>query len=215
MKSINWKMLKHQEVDAPNETGWHKWGPAVLAAIAVAVFFICVCATSAITLNFDEARFALYCRSFVNGMDDFWSESINMHPPLYLWLCAYLGKGYGSGAVTYEVISLVFSFGTLLITGRIGWSLFGRWTGAMSMFFLAVLPASSVFDVWIKEDAAAVFFITLTIYLFARKKYYWSGLALGMGMLSKEIAIFALLTIGLYSLVCWEKDKVLGVVKAG
>jgi 4-amino-4-deoxy-L-arabinose transferase-like glycosyltransferase len=112
-------------------------------------------------------------------------------------------------------VSILFSLGTLLLVKRTAGFLFNRWTGALAMFFLAVLPASTVFDSWIKEDALAVFFLTLTIYLFVRKKYVWSGVALGLGMLSKEIAVFSLLAIGIYVLTCWQRDQVLGMVKVG
>lgn len=194
---------------------WKKWGPAALATVAIAVFLYLRLRNLGHPLNWDEARFLLSSRSFSGGIEDKWSEYINLHPPLYLWICAFMGKAFNGGAISFELVSILFSLCTLLLVGRMAGVLFDRWTGALAMFFLAVLPASAVLDTWIKQDAIAVFFLTLTIYLFVREKYVWSGVALGLGMLSKEIAVFSLPVIGVYALACWQRDKVLGVVKVG
>lgn len=208
-------MLESGRADTGCGIDWKKWGPTLLACAAVAVFLYLRLRNLGHTLNWDEARFILYNRSFVNGLDDYWSTCIAIHPPLYLLTCAFVNRAFSGGEKSFELVSLAFSLGTLLLLGSLGRRAFSRWVGALAMFFLAVLPASTVFDIWIKEDAMAVFFVTLTVYLFMRKKYIWSGVALGMGMLSKEIAVFALPAVGIYALTCWSREKVLGVAKVG
>ncbi len=208
-------MLDFREAETRSGIDWKKWGPLLLSCVAVAVFLFLRLRNLGHTLNWDEARFVLYNRSFVRGLDDYWRTSINIHPHLYLWICAFMNKGFRGGERSFELVSVGFSLGTLLLLGDLGRRVFDRWTGALAMFFLAVLPASTVIDTWIKEDAAVAFFITLTAYLFMRKKYAWSGIALGAAMLTKETGIFALSAIGVYALTCWRRDEVIGAAKAG
>ncbi len=192
---------------------WQTWllGGIVLASLAV--FAYLRLRNLGHLLLWDEAQFVLYTRSFADGTKDQWAGLVHLHPPIYLWINSLLYKAFGTEAVSYEVVSLLFSLGTLLLTWRLAQVLFGRWTGALALFFLAVLPASTVIDTWIKQDAAAVFFLTLTIYLFVREEYAWGGVALGLGMLCKETAVFALLALGTYSILSWRRSQVWGVVK--
>jgi 4-amino-4-deoxy-L-arabinose transferase-like glycosyltransferase len=192
---------------------WRTWALGGIVLASLATFLYLRLRNLGHLLLWDEAQFVLYTRSFVDGTKDQWAGLIHLHPPIYLWISSVLYGVFGIETVSYEVVSILFSLGTLLLTWRLAKVLFGRWTGAMAMFFLAVLPASTVIDTWIKQDAAAVFFLTLTIYLFMREKYAWGGVALGLGMLCKETAVFALLALGIYSVLSWRRNLVWGVVK--
>jgi 4-amino-4-deoxy-L-arabinose transferase-like glycosyltransferase len=170
-------------------------------------------------LVWDEAQFVLYTRSLVEGTRDpywfYWSRFFHLHPPVYLYLCSFLYRVDGGDPRAYEAISFLFSLGTFLVTWRLAVRLYGRRAGAWTAFFLAVATASTFFDTWIKQDAAAVFFSVLCVHLFMQERYLGSGVALGLGMLSKETAVFALLTLLAYSLAARERRRLGGAVKAG
>ncbi len=166
-------------------------------------------------LVWDESQFVLSTRSFVQGLPDFWRNYIYIHPPVYLVLAAFLNKYFDGGARSYEVLSIFFSLFTLLVTYFLAKHLFGRVIATFSAFALALMPASMVLDTWIKQDSTAVFFLSLAIFLFIKEKYVWGGVALGLGMLSKEIAVFALLVLAAFSLVCWRKNWFKGWVIIG
>src|SRR5450756_2624826 len=51
------------------------------------------------------------------------------------------------------------------------------------------------------------FLIVLTIYLFVRGSWKWAGLVFGLGMLTKETAVFALMAVLLFSLASWDWEK--------
>jgi 4-amino-4-deoxy-L-arabinose transferase-like glycosyltransferase len=192
---------------------WQYWALSGIALASLAAFCYLRLRNLGHLLLWDEAQFVLYTRSFVDGTNDQWARFIHLHPPIYLWINSLLYRVFGTEAAGFEVVSILFSLGTLLLTWRLAHVLFGRWAGVLAMFFLAVLPASTVIDTWIKQDAAAVFFLTLTIYLFVREKYAWGGVALGLGMLCKETAVFALLALGTYSVLSWRRSQVWGVAK--
>lgn len=208
-------MFDNTDMKKARRVNWNKWGPVVLAVVAVALFLYLRLRNLGHTLNWDEARYVLCIRSYTGGLEGQWSGYVNLHPPLYLWMCAFLDWAFDGGPISFELISVLFSLATLLLVGRMARFLFDRWTGALSMLFLAALPASTILDTWIKQDAVAIFFLVLTIYLCVREKYVLGGLALGLGMLSKETAVFSLPAIGVYALACWQRDKILGVVKIG
>lgn len=164
---------------------------------------------------YDEAHFVLMTKSFVKGIPDQWHQFIRFHPPLYLLTCAFIFKYLNLVPVSFELVSILFSLGTLIVIYLLASSLFGKTTGALSAFFFSILPASTVFNTWIKQDSMAIFFLSLSVYLFMKEKYHLSGIALGLGLLSKEIAIFALMTIALFSLACLSRDKIEGTIIAG
>jgi hypothetical protein len=66
---------------------WEKWGPAALAILAIAIFLYLRMRNLGHLLNWDEARFVLYNRSFTGNVEDVWSRFINLHPPL---TCGYV-----------------------------------------------------------------------------------------------------------------------------
>ncbi len=207
------------EVDGTRGRDWQRWALAAVLAFSLAAFLWLRLRNLGHVLIWDEAQFVMYARSFVRGAADpqwsTWSRLVNLHPPLYLWICSLLYKGYGVEAIGFEAVSVLFSLGTLLLTWRLARFLYGRWVGALAMFFLAVMPAASIIDTWVKQDAAAIFFMVLSIYLFVRKRHLWSGMALGLGMLSKETAVFALPALGVFVLANRRRDMAWGLVKAG
>ncbi len=196
-----------------------KSAPALLFLAALILFCFLRLRNLGHLLLWDEAQFVLYARSFVEGAGDpqwfYWSRFFHLHPPVYLYLCSFANRLWGSRPGAYEALSFLFSSGAFLVTWRMGVFLFGRRTGAWASFFLAVTPASSFFDTWIKQDAAAAFFAVLALYLFMKKRYELSGLAAGLGMLCKETAAFALLAMLTFSLAARHRDRLRGILKIG
>jgi len=195
-------------------------GPSLLLAASLLLFILLRLRHFGHLLLWDEAQFVLYARSFVEGARDpqwfYWSRFFHLHPPAYLYVCSafYRLRG-GDSPGAYMTVSLLFGLGNLLVLYRLSSHLFGRRVAAWSALFLSVFPALTFFDVWIKQDAAAAFFSTLSIYLFARKRYGPAGAALGLGMLCKETAVFALLTVGVWAMARRNRDALRGAAVCG
>ena len=192
------------ETSTDSSRKWLVW--AALACIT-ALFLVLRLRYINQLLGWDEAQLALTIRSFSAGTRDVWSSLSHIHPPLYLWLMAFLTKAFGARVIAYKVFSILFSFGTLVVTYAIAKRLFSQGVALLAAFVLAVMPAAVVMDTWVKQDPMVGFLIVLTIYLFVRGSWKWAGVVFGLGMLTKETAIFALMAVFLFSLACWDREK--------
>ena len=191
------------------------WIRASVLVLILAVFLALRIRNFNQILTWDEAQFALVVRSFSLGLKDQYSLLVNSHPPGYLLLCTLLLKYLNLGMFWYGAISLLFASGSLFLTYLLAKRLFNERTAFFAAFFFAVMPAATVMDSWVKQDSMATFFILSTIYLFLKKKYVLSGLALGVGLLSKETAIFALPVLAAYSLLTRDWAKIRGSIVTG
>ncbi len=161
-------------------------------------------------LNYDEAKFVFIIRALVSGSPGaLYGEGMFYHPPIYLILCRLTHGVFGESVPVYRSISVAFSAGSLLILFKIAKDLYGKRVALLSCFCLAALPASNLMDAWIKMDSICVFFMLISLMLFLRKSYIWSGVALGASLLSKENAVFLALLLGLYFLLkpTWKELK--------
>ncbi len=189
-----------------------RWG--ALAAI-LALFLALRLRNLGHILPWDESQLALTIKSYSAGRSDVWSSLAYLHPPIFLLISSVLTKILGFHAWVLELVSVSFSVGTFFITYLLAKDLFGDRIALLAVLFLAAAPALIVMDTWIKQDPTTGFFIVLTIFLFSKGKYIWSGVALGVGMLSKETAIFAGITLFLYAIFCWEREKTKGLLVTG
>ncbi|MBU1671054.1 MAG: glycosyltransferase family 39 protein [Actinobacteria bacterium] len=180
---------------------WLVW--CALGGIA-AVFFYLRLRNLHQVLPWDEAQLALTIRSFSAGQKDVWSSLARIHPPFYLWLMSGVARLLSASGAIYRFFSVVFSFGTLAVTYLLARRLYGEKVALLAAFCLAVMPAALVMDTWVKQDPLADLLVVLAIFLFVRENWVWAGIAFGIGMLTKETAVFALAVIFLYSLATWD-----------
>ena len=203
------------EDNGDGKAGWTTYGWTALAVLSVVLFLVLRLRNVGHLLAWDEAQFALATKSFSLGPKDIWSPFFNLHPPIYSWISLALAKFLGRGARSFEIISIFFSTGTLIITYFLARTLFNKRVAALASFFLAAMPAAAVLDTWIKQDPTAGFFAAASVLLFTKRKYVWSGVALGLGMLTKETAVFALAALFLYAVFTWSRDRLKGSIIAG
>jgi 4-amino-4-deoxy-L-arabinose transferase-like glycosyltransferase len=158
------------------------------------------------TLNWDEARFTYIVRAlaFSDTSAPFHS-SIYIHPPLYLILSRFGMAVWGESATLYRLISLAFASGSFFVLYFLVRDVSGRTAAVFACLALALLPAASSIDVWIKEDSLCVFWALCTLLAFVRRRYIWSGILLGFCLLSKENGILLLLILPPYLLLLREK----------
>jgi len=152
-------------------------------------------------LVWDEAMTLCTVRAFKAGAHDAFSDWFWRHPPLYtvgMLLLAPFRAGFAERAELFSIfIGLLNQLLLFILTRRV----FGVMAALWSAFFLAVMPGSVFFDVWIKQDhPVATFGLLALILLFANRPLY-AGLCLGLALLAKETAIFYALTAGLLWLV--------------
>ncbi len=146
-------------------------------------------------LQVDEANTLLSVRAFASGGADFYSGWFWRRPPLVttmLLLARPLEDGYIQRA---EMMIVMVGTLNLLVLFLLNRRVFGTLTALASAFFLAVMPGANFFDVWVKHDCLCVLFGLLAIHGFLTRRSLLCGVALGLGFLAKEMALYYALAI--------------------
>lgn len=166
-------------------------------------------------LSFDEALNALTATDLATGnWDAPFFGMFYRHPPLYLGLAALLARGFGSVETQLAGLSLACSLATVAVLFLFMRHNVDREAGLFAALAFAIMPASSVFDTWAKQDPLAVLFATLFVHSFLRQRYGTAGIFLGVGLLAKETLLFVLVAAGLYSVLTCAARKLRGLLRA-
>lgn len=145
-------------------------------------------------LAWDEAWNLCALNSMAAGntvfIEQFWR-----HPPIYMglgFLLAPLKEGF---ALRMEILSLFLSIAGLLVFLVAIAKLYGKKITLYAGIVYAFLPGTFFFDTWIKRDPAVTLFCSLALLAFIKRKHWLASIFLGLGLLSKETAIFYCLAI--------------------
>lgn len=143
----------------------------------------------------DEARNILSLKAFLYNLKSspFYANFF-FHPPLYMVFASLLTPFKAGFDIRLEILSLLFSYAALiavyLLSARIG----GWKYAALSGLFLSIMPVSTGYDTWIKRDSLASALGYLAVLLLCKRKFLWCAVALSFSLLSKESALFFMLS---------------------
>lgn len=157
-------------------------------------------------LVWDEAWNILSLRDYLSGAKEnpfYWYYFF--HPPLYMFFAKYLFPFMDNFAIRAASLSLFFSYITFSIVYIFAKRLGGLKYSWASCFFLSTLPAAIGYDTWIKRDSLAIclgYAALLSIY---KRKFIPAAFLLGLSLLSKESALFFILSG--FGLVVLSKER--------
>lgn len=159
-------------------------------------------------LMWDEARNMISLRAFLanNYLDPFY-RSYFLHPPLYMVFAAFSFPFKAGLDIRLELLSLFFSYLTLLIMYVLSAKAGGWKYALLSGFFLSLMPVSIGYDTWIKRDGLAACLGYLAIFLLLNRKFLWCAAALSFSMLAKENALFFILAAAVILFVFKERGS--------
>lgn len=155
-------------------------------------------------LTWDEAWILCSLKSLAGGGELF-QHQLWRHPPIYLGfglLLAPLKEGF---EIRMQLLSLGLSTTALLVFISFIAQFFGRRIALMSGLIYTLLPGAMLFDTWIKRDSLVTLFCILALFAFFKRKNLLAGIFLGLGLLSKETAIF--FAIALLLLIIVQKPR--------
>ena len=141
-------------------------------------------------LTFDEAANLCGVRAFVGGGLDYWTKWFWHHPPLFGTLLLFAKPLEAGFAERAEWMMMGISALNLIMLFVLTRASFGPAPALWVAFCYAVMPAARCYDLWLKQDSLAVLFGLLAVYAFYRNRPLYSGLALGLAFLAKEVAMF-------------------------
>ncbi len=141
-------------------------------------------------LVWDEAMALCTARSFIAGADDPFAAWFWRHPPLHSVLLLALRPLQAGFAERAEMLSIALATINQLLLFQLNRRIFGTTAGLWSAFIVALLPATAFYDVWIKQDHPVVTLGLLALLAFQSRRFFLSGLCLGLALLSKATAAF-------------------------
>lgn len=179
---------------------------AAIAPIAIALisFFLRVIHLGRIkTFIFDE----LY---YVDGARDLLTYGVEVsgakpefvvHPPLGKWLIGLGIKLFGDSGFGWRISSAFVGSLMILLVARIAHRLFrdARLT-ALASALMALDGLALVHSRTALLDNFLAFFILLATYLFIMRRYWWTGIALGLAMATKWSALYFIIAFGVIAL---------------
>ena len=125
---------------------------------------------------------------------DNWFGNFYRHPPLYLSAgIAYAdvtGSGRFGASIALEIFSILCAIALTFVVFLCGRDWFGEYAGLAAAFLFAVMPAARMLDSLVKAEPLTLLFVMLFLLFFFRKKYWLAGVMLGLGLLTKEVAVF-------------------------
>jgi 4-amino-4-deoxy-L-arabinose transferase-like glycosyltransferase len=146
--------------------------------------------------NSDEAVYAGQAASLAGHaeLSEFF-PTFRSHPLLFQVILS-LGFELGGYDLFGRVLSAAIGLGTVLLTYRLGYLLYGRTAGLIAAGLIAVMPYHVLVTRQVLLDGPMVFCATLTLYLVARYAVsgrplwlYAAGGAMGLTFLAKETSI--------------------------
>ncbi|MEM4259612.1 MAG: glycosyltransferase family 39 protein [Candidatus Woesearchaeota archaeon] len=109
-----------------------------------------------------------------------------------------------------EIVPISFSFGAIVLTYVISKRLFRKKVAFLSTLFLLITPVFYLYSYYYLTEIPSIFFALLTIYLFLKSKYFWSGIFTGIAFMTKfpqGLIFFALFVIMSSEILIFDKKK--------
>lgn len=159
------------------------------------------------SLWLDEATSALVARM---PLVDIFTKFLpgDFHPPLYYLILKHWVLFFGSSEMALRIPSVIFGVATVYLVYLIGKKVSGSQVGLIA----AILLATSGLGIYYSQEARmyslAAFLVSLSVYLFLRKKWAFFSIVLAIIGLTDYVS---LLIVPVFWLVSWGKWKKLAV----
>ncbi len=188
------------------KTPQNKWRLA-FAALAISYFVILLLNLTNQPFNWDEVTHLNRALELKNGLfHDFVRDSF--YPPLYSAFTTVSFDLFGASVFSARLVSAVFSILTLWVVFELAYDMYGGKVALISAALLAVMPGYFWLSRLALLEVMLVFFFTLSLFFFYRwlnSRKNWmlvlSGVALGLGFLTKYQVVAAVIVMAVSMLV--------------
>jgi 4-amino-4-deoxy-L-arabinose transferase-like glycosyltransferase len=190
---------------------YSKYDKAVIVLVAVVfVAHLLIIATPIKAYVFDEAHYVPSAKCMLNG------TVCNVeHPPLSKAMIAFGIRIFGDNGIGWRLPTIIAGTLTIAIVYLLVRRLRDEKTALIAAFLLSFESLWFTHSSIALLDVIAVFFAILGVYLFVCNRKILSGIAFGLGLLSKETVLLVIPALVLYAVFVqpkvWSKDA----LKAG
>jgi dolichyl-phosphate-mannose-protein mannosyltransferase len=172
--------------------------------IAVASFFLRIFDIASIkTMIFDEVYYVDGARDLLKyGVEVSGSEpEFVVHPPVGKWMIASGIKLFGDNALGWRFATALVGSLMILLVALIAHRLFySPLLTALASALIAIDGLALVHSRTALLDNFLAFFILAATYFFISRKYWWTGLFLGLALATKWSALYFIAIFGLIAL---------------
>ncbi|MEM2916218.1 MAG: glycosyltransferase family 39 protein [Candidatus Woesearchaeota archaeon] len=187
----------------------HDKAMVLLVAVVFAAHLLII-ATPLKGYVFDEAHYVPSARCMLNG------TVCNVeHPPLSKAMIAFGIKIFGDNGIGWRLPTIIAGTLSIALVYLVVRRLRDEKTALLAAFLLSFESLWFTHSSIALLDIIAVFFAILGIYLFVRGRQVLSGIAFGLGLLSKETVLLVIPAIVLYAMFLQPKLVSKDAFKAG
>lgn len=102
-----------------------------------------------------------------------------------------------------QFLAIIFSCATIFMTYMIAKELFDKKIALLSAFLLAITPLFFLYSIYVMTEIPSTLFVLLSIYLYLKKKYLFSGLFAGVALLFRFPQGLIIVPIGIAIIIDW------------
>jgi len=199
--------LSLADLDGPRAWRWALWLAFGLTLARLIVLFV-----TPLELYVDEAQYWLWSRAPALGYVS--------KPPMIAWLIG-LSTLPGDGEAWVRLFAPLLHAGAMLALFRAGLRLYGPAAALLASALWGLMPAVQVSALFISTDAPLMLFLCLGLWAYAAlldadadrarlKAAAALGAALGLALLSKQAAIYAVVGLALHAVIDRDARKAWG-----
>jgi hypothetical protein len=139
-----------------------------------------------------------------NANSGVWEPSRPLIWPIILGL----SWGAGQDPILYgKIITYLMSGAILLLVYLIGKDVFDKRTGLIASALLAFTPTFFLANSQLLSEIPSTFFAVLGVYLFVRKKYFYTGLIIGIAFMTRFLQLYTLIILLAFIAIDYYKNR--------
>lgn len=158
-------------------------------------------------IDFDNAEYQTTPLEWLDAAMPWWTRlSFHDHPPLVLLAQNFFIKIFGENTFAFRFPSAILGILSVYLIYLIGWRLIYQFAGLAAAAALAVTVNHIFISRVGLQESFIIFFILLAVYFFLHalendRYFIWTGLAIGLGILTKYTAFIVVIILLAYLLL--------------
>jgi len=164
----------------------------ILGLIVTVALLLRVSLIAANRFHGDEALYSYWGLLIASGKDIFLKNVIVDKPPVFLYTLAFFSKVFGSTETAARLPSMIASLASIVILYHIALELFDRRVATMSALFLTLSPFDIQYAPTAFTDPMMVALALASCLLALKGRHVGAGMAMGLAVMTKPLALFFL-----------------------
>lgn len=178
----------------------------VLASVVGLALLLRVSLIAVNRFHGDEALYSHWGLLIASGKDIFLKNVIVDKPPVFLYTLAFFFRVLGPTETAARLPNIIASLVSIVILYQIALELFDRRVATMSALFLTFSPFDIQFAPTAFTDPFMVTLALASCLLAVKSRYLGAGVAMGLAVMTKPLALFFLPLLLFFSIVRLPKE---------